>query len=160
MKETTVVISHVMMPNDANPSGNVHGGTIMKLIDQIATVVAMRHARCIAVTASIDRIDFHYPVLVGNLLTLKASINMVGNTSMEVGVRAESEDLFSGEVRQTASAYLTLVALDKNRRPKKVPSLIIETQEEIRRNEEAKERRKMRLAEKKSEAARQNAEAS
>ena len=115
------------------------------------------HFDKIAVTACIDRVDFQYPVFVGNLLTLKASINMVGNTSMEVGVRIESEDLFSGEVRQNASAYLTLVALHKNRRPKPVPPLIIESSEEKRRNEEATERRKMRLAEKKSEAARQKA---
>ena len=154
VKDSVVVISHVMLPQDANPAGNVHGGVIMKLIDQIATVVAMRHARSIAVTASIDRIDFHYPIFVGNMLTLKASVNMVGTTSMEVGVRAESEDLFSGEVTRTASAYLTLVAMNKNRRPKPVPPLIVESEEEKRRNEQAAERRKMRLAEKKSEAAR------
>lgn len=119
VKETTVVISHVMMPNDANPSGNVHGGTIMKLIDQIATVVAMRHARCIAVTASIDRIDFHYPVFVGNLLTLKANINMVGNTSHQYAlvnapcirarIRRELSHLFFAEthIEGLSSVYFS-----------------------------------------------------
>jgi uncharacterized protein (TIGR00369 family) len=150
--DSNVTIAQVMIPQDANPAGNVHGGVIMKLIDTAAAVVASRHARCNTVTASIDRLDFHHPVFVGDLLFFKAGLNMVGKTSMEVGVRVESENLMRGEVRHTASAYLTFVALGKDGRPQTVPPLILETEEEVRRNREAKTRREMRLAERKQEA--------
>lgn len=150
--ESSVVIAQVMIPQDANPAGNVHGGVIMKLIDTAAGVVASRHARCNAVTASIDRLDFHHAVYVGDLLFFKAGLNMVGRTSMEVGVRVEAENILTGEIRHTASAYLTFVALDKGGRPHQVPPLIIETEDEDRRNREAKVRREARLAEKKREA--------
>ena len=151
VKESSVIISHVMLPQDANPAGNVHGGVVIKNIDSAAGVVAIRHARCNTVTASIDRLDFHSPVFIGNLLTLKASVNIVGRSSMEIGVRVEAEDLVTGQIRHTASAYLTFVALDENGRPKKVPSLILETEDEKRRNRESQARRKSRLAEKKRE---------
>ena len=152
IKASSVIIAQVMIPQDANPAGNVHGGVIMKLIDTAAAVVATRHSRCNAVTASIDRLDFHHPVFVGDLLFFKASLNMVGRTSMEVGVRVEAENLISGELRHTASAYLTFVALDKDGRPQAVPPLIVETDDEKRRNREAKTRREVRLAERKQEA--------
>jgi acyl-CoA hydrolase len=141
-----------MMPEDANPAGNVHGGVVMKYIDTAAGVVAARHARSNVVTASIERLDFIHPVYVGNLLSLKASLNMVGTTSMEVGVRAETEDLLTGEVRHTVSAYLTVVALDANGRPKRVPRLILESEDEKRRNREALRRREVKLAERKRES--------
>ena len=150
--DSSVIIAQVMIPQDANPAGNVHGGVIMKLIDTAAAVVASRHARCNTVTASIDRLDFHHPVFVGDLLFFRASLNMVGKTSMEVGVRVESENLISGEVRHTASSYLTFVALDKDGRPQEVPPLVLETEEEKRRNREARTRRETRLAERKQEA--------
>jgi uncharacterized protein (TIGR00369 family) len=152
-QESAVVLSQVMNPQDTNPAGNVHGGVIMKLIDTAAGVAAARYARSNVVTASIDRLDFHHPAYVGNLLTLRASVNFVGRTSMEVGVRVETENLVSGEKRHTASAYLTYVALDRDRRPRPVPTLILETEEDKRRNSEAKARREMRLAEKKKEKA-------
>ena len=152
-KDCSVTISHSMLPQDANISGNVHGGVIMKHIDSAGGVVAIRHARCNVVTASIDRMDFHNPVFVGNLLTLKARINMVGRTSMEVGVRVEAEDLVTGRVTHTGSAYLTYVALDEEGRPKEVPPLILETEDEKRRNREARAKREVRLAEKRKEAA-------
>lgn len=152
VKDSSVTIAQVMIPQDANPAGNVHGGVIMKLIDTAAAVVASRHARSNTVTASIDRLDFHHPVFVGDLLFFKAGLNMVGRTSMEVGVRVESENLITGEVRHTASAYLTFVALDKEGRPQSVPHLSLETEEEMRRNREARTRRAMRLAERKQEA--------
>jgi len=151
VKESSVIISHVMLPQDANPAGNVHGGVVIKNIDSAAGVVAIRHARCNTVTASIDRLDFHSPVFIGNLLTLKASVNIVGRSSMEIGVRVEAEDLVTGQIRHTASAYLTFVALDENGRPKEVPSLILETEDEKRRNRESQARKKSRLAEKKRE---------
>ena len=146
-RDSAITMAIVMLPEDANPAGNVHGGVIMKHIDSAAGVVAVRHASANTVTASIDRLDFHSPIYVGNLLTIKASLNMVGNTSMEIGVRVEAEDVMTGKVRHTASAYLTFVALDDNSRPKNVPGLILESQEEIRRNREARARRASRLAE-------------
>lgn len=152
VRDSSVTIAQVMIPQDANPSGNVHGGVIMKLIDTAAAVVASRHARSNTVTASIDRIDFHHPVFVGDLLFFRAGLNFVGRTSMEVGVRVESENFITGEVRHTASAYLTYVSLDKDGLPQAVPPLIIDTEEEMRRNREAKTRREVRLAERKQEA--------
>lgn len=149
VKETSVIIAQEMNPQDANPAGNVHGGVIMKLIDTAAGVVAKRHARSNVVTASIDSLDFHHPVYVGDVVFFKASINYVGNTSMEVGVRVEAENPITGEVRHTASAYLTFVALDENGKPKPVPKLIVETEEEKRRFREAERRRQIRLSEKK-----------
>ena len=155
VRDSAVATSQVMMPQDANPSGNVHGGVIMKLIDTAAGVVARRHTRHNAVTASIDRLDFHHPVYVGDLLTLRASINPVGTTSIEIGVRAEAEDLLTGQIRHTASAYLTFVALGSDGRPIEVPRLMLEPEEEIRRNREACDRRELRLTEKRREKAHQ-----
>jgi len=152
IQDTSVVIAQMMIPQDANPAGNIHGGVIMKLIDTAAGVAASRHARSHVVTASIDRLDFHCPVYIGDLVFFRASINMVGRTSMEVGVKVESENLLTGEVRHTSSAYLTYVALDANGRPHEVPPLIFESEEDIRRNREAKTRRETRLTEKKREA--------
>ncbi len=151
VQESSVVMAQQMNPLDANPAGNVHGGVIMKLIDTIAGVVAIRHARSNAVTASIDRLDFHYPVYVGDYVTMRASLNYVGRTSMEVGVRVESENLITGKRCHTASAYLTYVAIDKDGRPRELPPLILETDNERRRNEEARARRETRLAEKAKE---------
>jgi uncharacterized protein (TIGR00369 family) len=140
-----------MNPENANPAGNVHGGDIMKMIDTAGGVAATRHARAHVVTASIDRMDFHHPVYVGDFLTLKASVNFVGKTSMEVGVRVEAENPITGLKRHTGSAYLTYVALDANKKPMQLPPLVLETEEERLRNAEAAERRQMRLAEKKKE---------
>jgi len=159
IKESSVTMSHVMLPEDANPVGNVHGGVAMKLIDTAAGVVAIRHSRRPCVTASVDRLDFHHPVYVGDLLILKASLNMVGKSSMEIGVRVESEDLIEGEIHHTASAYLTMVALGDDGRPTEVPPLFLEIDDEKRRNREAKARREARLTEKrKEEACQQDAE--
>jgi uncharacterized protein (TIGR00369 family) len=150
--ECRIVISHMMLPQDANPSGNVHGGVIMKLIDSAAGVVAIRHARSNVVTASIDRLDFHHPVYVGDLVTLEADLNWVGKSSMEIGVRAESEDLVSGQIRHVATAYLTFVALDQTGRSKSVPPLIPETEEAMQRFRMAEARREDRLRQKIREA--------
>jgi uncharacterized protein (TIGR00369 family) len=143
--QSSVTVSQVMQPADANPAGNVHGGTIMKLIDNAAGVVAFRHSRQNSVTASVDQIDFHYPAYIGDLLIIKASLNLVGKTSMEIGARVESENLLTGETRHIASAYLTFVALDDNHRPCNVPGLILETDEEKSRNQAAQDRRQIRL---------------
>ncbi|MBN1382423.1 MAG: acyl-CoA thioesterase [Deltaproteobacteria bacterium] len=151
--DTSVVMAQMMNPQDANPAGNVHGGVIMKLIDTAAGSVAVRHGRCNAVTASIDRLDFHNPVFVGDFVTLRASLNFVGRSSMEVGIRVESENLLTGERRHTVSAYMTFVALDQAGRPVILPSLILETEDEKRRNREAIARRTARRVEKTREKA-------
>jgi len=145
VEETRITMSQMMGPLDANIAGNVHGGVIMKLIDEAGGVVAVRHCRSNVVTASIDRLDFHQPIFIGDLVTLKASLNLAARTSMEIGVRVEAENLRTGEVRWSASAYLTYVAMGKDRRPTQVPPLILETEEDIRRNYEAKLRRQARL---------------
>jgi uncharacterized protein (TIGR00369 family) len=152
VRDSSVTIAQVMIPQDANPAGNIHGGVIMKLIDTAAAVVAARHARSNVVTASIDRLDFHHPVFVGDLLFFRSSLNLTGSTSMEAGVRVEAENLLTGELRHTASAYITFVALDKNGRPRPVPPLILENEDEERRHREARARREVRLAERRSEA--------
>jgi uncharacterized protein (TIGR00369 family) len=151
VRESSIIMAQQMNPQDANPAGNVHGGVIMKLIDTAAGAVAIRHARSNAVTASIDRLDFFHPVFVGDFVTLRASLNFVGRTSMEVGVRVESENLLTGERRHTSTAYLTYVALDGHGQPLLLPPMILETDEEKRRNREAKVRRETRLAEKAKE---------
>jgi uncharacterized protein (TIGR00369 family) len=150
-RETAVVISQLMTPQDINKAGNVHGGVIMKLIDSVGAVVAARHARKNIVTASIDRLDFLSPVYVGDLVTCKASLNLAGFSSMEVGVKVETENLTTGEIRHTASAYLSYVALGKDGKPSQIPQLILETEQDKRRNLQAKARRDMRLKETQSE---------
>ncbi len=142
--ESRVEMVQVLFPPDANQAGNVHGGSIMKLIDTAAGIVAMRHCRTNVVTASMDRLDFYEPVFVGELVTMRASANYVGNTSMEIGVRVEAEDLMTGHVRHTNSAYLTMVSLDANRRPMEVPRLIVETEDEKRRFREGEIRAQRR----------------
>lgn len=155
-QDSSVVISRVMLPEDANPAGIVHGGVIMKEIDNAAGVVAVRHTRRICVTASIDRLDFHKPAFIGNLVTIKAGINMTGTTSMEIGARVETEDLLTGQVTHLASAYLTFVALDEHKKPVEVPPIKPVTDEDIRRYKEALARRTLRLSEKKKELECQN----
>jgi acyl-CoA hydrolase len=146
VKDSALVMAQMMMPQDANPAGNVHGGVVVKIIDEAAGAVAVRHCRTNVVTASIDRMDFHTPVFVGNLLFVKASLNYVGRTSLEIGVRVEAENLLTGETHHAGSAYLTYVALDQHGKPCEVPPIILDTDEDRRRNEEAQSRRDMRLA--------------
>ena len=141
------ILSMQMLPVDANPMGNVHGGTILKLVDTAAAVAALRHARTNIVSASIDRMDFYRPVYVGDLLILKACVNYVGRTSIEVGVRIEAENLKTGKVTHTGSCYVTYVALDEKGKPTPVPQSIPRTPDEKRRWREGKERREQRLKE-------------
>ena len=151
VENSSVIMRHMVSQHDANLAGIMHGGVVMKHIDDAAGVVAIKHTGSNVVTASIDRLDFHNPVFIGNLLTVKACINMVGKTSMEIGVRVEAEDIIRQTVRHTASAYLTFVALDENNRPAPVPPIEIGTDDEKRRNREAIDRRQVRLAEKTKE---------
>ena len=152
--------SQLMMPNDANNLGHVFGGVILAMMDKSAAIAAIRHARSACVTASIDRVDFREPVHLGDLVIMKSSVNFVGRTSMEVGVRVEAEDVVSGRRRHTNSCYLTFVAVDRNGRPVEVPSLICETDEEKRRYAAAEERRRRRLEEREAETARRKRDSS
>jgi acyl-CoA hydrolase len=154
VRESAVVLSRMLMPSDANALGNVHGGVIMKEIDNAAAIAAVKHCRNILVTASIDRMDFHMPALINELLILKASVNYVGETSMEVGVKAECESLLTGEIKHIASAYLTLVAIERNGKPKKIEwDLEPETDDDKRRYVDAIERRKSRALERETKNA-------
>ncbi|WP_029896137.1 acyl-CoA thioesterase [Desulfohalovibrio reitneri] len=142
--ESRFVLTRMMEPQDTNPFGSVHGGVIMKNIDVAAAVAAMRHCRCNTVTVSIDRLDFHLPVKVGDLVFFKSSVNGVGRTSLEVGVRVEVENLYTGKISHVASAYLTFVSMGPDNHPTETPRLIPETQDDQRRMEEAEERRQAR----------------
>jgi acyl-CoA hydrolase len=132
---------------DANSAGFIHGGSVMKLCDEAAGVVAVKHSRCRVVTAGVDRMTFVAPVHVGELLTFSASVNAAWRTSMEVGVRVEAENPRTGERRHTSSAYLTMVALDEQGTPTEVAGLITETDEQLRREADAQVRRRNRLRE-------------
>jgi uncharacterized protein (TIGR00369 family) len=134
-----------MLPQHANPRGNIHGGVIMKLVDEAGALCAMRHAQRQVVTVAIDSMTFHSPVQVGELVTLEASLNRVGRSSMEVEVQVTAEDPLTGECTHTNTAFLVYVALDKDGRPTRVPPLILETDEERRRWAEAEERQQDRL---------------
>jgi uncharacterized protein (TIGR00369 family) len=140
-----VEIAQVMMPEHSNAAGNVHGGYILKLVDQAGAIVAARHTHSNIVTASLDRMDFISPVYVGNLVFAKASCNFVSRTSMEIGVRVEAECLRTGTHTHVGSAYLTFVALDANDKPTPIPELILETEDEKRRFEDARKRREIRM---------------
>jgi len=145
--ESEMTTARLMMPTDANVLGNVFGGAIMRYMDEIAAIVAWRHAGRNVVTASIDRMNFWAPVYVGNVLILKAAVNYVGTTSMEIGVRIEAQDPTSRKGAHTGSCYLTYVALDEKGKPCPIPRLILTTPDEKRRFKEALARRKLREAE-------------
>ncbi len=145
VKDSKVELAQIMYPEHANPAGNVHGGHILKLIDQAGAIVAARHTHKNVVTASVDSMSFISPAYIGNLIFAKASLNYVGRTSMEVGVRVEAECLKTGRHTHIASAYLTFVALDEDDNPIPIPHLLTETDEEKRRFEQAKKRREIRM---------------
>jgi acyl-CoA hydrolase len=135
----------LVLPNDANTLGNVLGGTVMHWIDLAAAVVAHRHCRSEAVTASIDEVSFEAPIRVGQLAIIQARMTYTGRTSMEIRVDVTCEDLGTGKRMHTSTAYLTFVAIDKRGRPREVPPLIPETDEERREARAAKARRALRL---------------
>lgn len=136
----------VVLPNDANQLGYILGGRVMHLMDIAAAIAAHRHSSGHVVTASVDYVDFRHSIKIGDLIILKSSVNRVFTTSMEVGVKVFSESTFTGEHKHTSSAYLTFVAIDAQHRPRTVPPLILETDEDRRRWAEAEGRRKIRLA--------------
>jgi acyl-CoA hydrolase len=132
---------------DANSAGYVHGGTVMKLCDEVAGLAAVRHSRSRVVTAGMDRMTFLEPIHIGELVTFTASVNAAWRTSMEVGVRVDAEQPRDGLMRHTNTAYLTMVALDDDGRPTEVPPLEAVSEDEQRREREAQTRRRNRLAE-------------
>jgi acyl-CoA hydrolase len=141
------VLVHWMGIADANSSRNVHGGTIMKLVDEAAALAGIRHSHSRVVTASMDRMAFLVPIHIGELVTFSATVNAAWRTSMEVGVRVTAEYTRAGDIRHASSAYLTIVAVDDDGHPVPVPRLVPQTPEEERRMREAELRRSHRLAE-------------
>lgn len=139
-------LTEFVLPNDANALGNMLGGRVMHLIDIAGALAAGRHSNSYVVTASVDYLDFRYPIAVGEFIVLKSSVNRVFHTSMEVGVKVFAENILTGERRHTSSAYVTYVALNLSRLPHAAPPLILETDEDRRRFREAGRRRELRLA--------------
>jgi len=134
-----------MFPSDANPAGNVFGGEILKHIDMVAGIVAQRHSQSNAVTVCMDSVNFLKPIFVGNVLTLNARINYVHNSSMEIEVKAEAEDIVTGIRTVTGTAFVTFVALDNNGKPIHVPKLALKTDDDRKKFEEGKIRMDIRL---------------
>ena len=151
VRESQHETSELMMPQHANNMGYVFGGVVLSMMDKTAAIAAFRHSRASVTTASIARVDFREPIHFGDLVVMKASVNFVGRSSMEVGVRVEAEDLMTGRHRHTNSCYLTFVAVDRNGRPIEVAGLTPETEDEKRRYAAAETRRQARLAERESE---------
>lgn len=145
VKESQAVYTELTLPNDANSLGTLFGGKLMQYVDLCAAISAVRHARCAVVTASVDYMTFLQPVRIGQLVVLKSSVNRVFRTSMEVGVKVWVEDLPTGDIKHVSSAYLTFVALDKDRQRIPILPVIPETAEEQRRYEHAGQRREYRL---------------
>ena len=148
VKNTHVIMHELILPNDTNLLGNVLGGRVMHLMDMCAAMSAYKHARTAVVTASVDRLDFLAPAKMGEIMILKSSVNYTGKSSMEVGVRIESENPKTGDIYHTSSAYLTFVSLNDNGKPKRVDNISPENDNEIRRFNEGKvrhEERKERL---------------
>ena len=146
--ESRVTLTQMMEVTDANVAGNVHGGAIMRLVDTAAALAAIRHAGGLAVTVSLDEMSFLEPVHIGEVVTLRASVNDVGTTSMECGVRVEAENPITGRRVHAATAYLVFVAIDGDGHPRPVPPLAAESETEQRRQREAKLRRQTRMAHK------------
>ncbi len=145
VSESSAEFNHLVLPQDTNALGSIFGGRVMEWVDIGAAIVATRHCRRVSVTASMDALNFISPIKLGDIVILKASVNYVHNTSMEIGVRVEAENPLTGTRQHTASAYLTFVALDEGGHPTEVPPLLCKTAEEKRRFEEGKKRREDRM---------------
>lgn len=144
VEESRIVMARAMQPPDANVWGNVHGGAIMRMVDEAGGAVAVRHARSRCVTVAMDSMTFKQPVYIGDLLTVTAYLTHVGRTSMEVEARIEAEDLRTGDVRHVGTSYLVYVAIDDQGRPTRAPALTLTTDEERERWRQAEERRARR----------------
>ncbi len=144
--DSQVITTQLVLPNDTNGLGNLLGGTLMHWIDIAAAIAAQRHADRVCVTASVDEINFHHPIRLGDVVTLQASVNRAFRTSMEIGVVVTAESRSGHNTRRANNAYLTFVAIDESGKPVDVPGVIPESQDEIRRFDEALVRRERRLA--------------
>ncbi|HEV7665290.1 MAG TPA: acyl-CoA thioesterase [Chloroflexota bacterium] len=147
-----LTLAQVMLPEDANPRGNIHGGTLMKLADSAGGVCATRHSRQRVVTAVVDSMTFEEPVYVGNLVVLHAVVTWTGRTSIETEVTIDAENVLTGDVRRISTAYFVYVATDEEGRPTPVPPLEVTTAEQQRRWHEAEQRREMRLRRRNADA--------
>jgi uncharacterized protein (TIGR00369 family) len=142
--KSQVVISELMLPSHSNFNGKIHGGYILSLLDQIAFACASKHSRAYCVTASVDTVDFLKPIEIGELVTMKASVNYVGRSSMVIGIRVEAENIQTGETKHCNSSYFTMVAKDKNGNSVEVPGLILKTDNQIRRFAKSIKRKNMK----------------
>lgn len=145
VKDSIITMTELVLPNHTNQLGNLLGGQLMHWIDICAALASSKHSRKICVTASVDRIDFHHPIKLGDVVTLHASVNRVFNTSMEVGVKVYAENHSKGFSKHTNSAYLTFVGLGKNGKPEKSKEIIPQSEDEIRRYKKALQRREERI---------------
>jgi len=145
VSESQIIMTEMVLPSDTNALGTIFGGKVVSLVDIAAAMAAGKHARSVVVTASIDALHFVSPVKLGEYVHIKASVNYAGRTSMEVGVRVDKENPLTGEMKHTATAYLTFVALDGDGKPRIVPPLLVVTPEEKRRFQEAQKRREARI---------------
>ena len=145
--QSELSMSVLMTPDMANFSGNVHGGTILKLLDQVAYACASRYSGCYVVTLSVDKVNFKEPIHVGELVTFLASVNHVGRTSMEIGIRVEAQNIRKRTIRHTNSCYFTMVAVNENDKPQQVPSLDLDNDWKRCRFEAAEHRKVARLQE-------------
>jgi acyl-CoA hydrolase len=146
VRDSQVITTQLVLPNDTNQLGNLLGGTLMHWIDIAAAITAQRHADRVCVTASVDEINFHHPIRLGDVVTLQASVNRAFRTSMEIGVVVTAQLRSGHDTRRANNAYLTFVAIDESGKPVSVPGVIPESQDEIRRFDEALVRRERRLA--------------
>ena len=149
VRASRISIAQLMQPEHANNLGNVHGGWIMKLVDEAGALACMRHSGHRVVTVAIDSMVFRNPIKIGDLVLLSAEVTYTGRTSMEVEVQVQAENPLTGERTHTNTAYLVYVALDESGHPVPVPPLITETEDEKRKMEAAKERQSRRLGDKK-----------
>ena len=144
VEASQVVISELMLPSHSNFNGKIHGGYILSLLDQIAFACASKHSRAYCVTASVDTVDFLRPIEIGELVTMKASVNYVGRSSMVIGIRVESENIQTGDIKHCNSSYFTMVAKDKDGNSIHVPGLVLKSDDEIRRFAKSIKRKKMK----------------
>lgn len=145
IEDSQVTMSQLMLPSHSNFNGKIHGGFILSLLDQIAFACASKHSGAYCVTASVDTVDFLAPIEIGELVTMKASINYVGTTSMVVGIRVEAQNIQTGKVKHCNSSYFTLVAKNTAGKTVHVPGLILKTEEDIRRFVQSFERYKNKI---------------
>jgi uncharacterized protein (TIGR00369 family) len=144
VRHSRTTLTELMIPSYANFGGKIHGGILLSLMDKVAYACAAKHAGAYCVTVSVDGVEFLEPVEVGELVSLRASVNYVGRTSLVVGIRVTSENVTTGEVKHTNTSYFTMVAKDETGRPTPVPELILETRDDVRRFLEAMQRRELK----------------